>query len=70
MLATLSTLAPALALQPLQLAGFDLTRLLIAVVAIGVVIFVGRFILSVAWKIVTIAAVVIGLLWLVSNFLP
>lgn len=71
MLATASALAPALAFLPAQLGPFSspIGRLFLAIIVIGIVVFVGRFVLSVAWKIVTIAAVVVGLLWLVSNFL-
>jgi hypothetical protein len=44
-------------------------RLLLAIVAIGVVIVVGRVVLKIAWRLVTIAAVVVGLLLLASMFL-
>lgn len=71
MFAALPALPALLAAMPLQLDAFNSTlgRLLLAVVVIGVVVFVGRFVLSVAWKLVVVAAVVVGALWVVSNFL-
>lgn len=48
--------------------GSPLVRLLIVILAIGVVILVGRLLLRVAWRLVTIAAVVVGLLLLLSFF--
>ncbi|WP_318568617.1 hypothetical protein [Salinigranum marinum] len=47
-----------------------LVQLLGLVVAIGLVIVVGRVVLKVAWRLVTIAAVIIGLVLLASMFLP
>lgn len=72
MVATLPALPALLAAMPLQLEALNSTlgRLLLAVIAIGVIVFVGRFVLSIAWKLVVVAAVVIGALWVVSNFLP
>lgn len=58
---------PAVLLQPEILAG-PLGRLLLALIGIAAVLVVGRFLLSLAWKIVTIAAVVVGLLLLLSMF--
>jgi hypothetical protein len=46
-----------------------LGRLLLAIVAVGVVVLVGRVVLKVAWRLVTIAAVVVALLLLLSLFL-
>lgn len=46
-----------------------LGKLLLAVVLLGVVVLVGRFVLHVAWRLITIAAVVIGVLWLLSLLL-
>lgn len=57
----------------LQLGGAlsgPLGRALMVVVAIGVVVLVGRVVLQIAWRLVTIAAVVIGILLLVMMFLP
>lgn len=51
------------------LPGGPLGRLLLAIAAVGVVVLVGRVVLSVAWRLVTIAAVVVGLLFLASLFL-
>ncbi|GAB7094172.1 hypothetical protein JCM30237_13240 [Halolamina litorea] len=67
----MNTTLPALTLALLQLPlpEGQLGQALIAVLAIGVVILVGRVLLSIAWKIVLIASVVIGLLWVVTTFL-
>lgn len=40
-----------------------LGRLLVALVAVAVVLFVGRFLLSLAWRVVTIAVVVVAILF-------
>jgi hypothetical protein len=53
----------------LQLGGAfagPLGQLLLAIVAVGVVVLVGRVVLKVAWRLVTIAAVVVGLLLLAT----
>jgi hypothetical protein len=47
-----------------------LGQLLAVIVGIGVVVLVGRVVLRVAWRLVTIAAVVVGILLLVSMFAP
>jgi|AntRauTorcE11898_2_1112593.scaffolds.fasta_scaffold11720_2 type IV secretory pathway VirB2 component (pilin) len=62
---------PALSLALLQLPMPEgpIGKALIAVIAIGVVILVGRVVLSIAWKLVLIASVLIGALWLVTTFL-
>lgn len=55
---------------PLQLGGLletQLGQLLVAVVAIGVAVLVGRIVLRVAWRLVTIAAVVIAVLLVLSR---
>ncbi len=67
----MTTTLPALSLALLQLPLPEgpLGQALIAVIAIGVVVLVGRVLLSVAWKLVLIASVVIGALWLVTTFL-
>lgn len=56
----------------LQIAGLpDLLFQALAVVAVvGVVVLVGRVVLKIAWRLVTIAAVVIALLLGVMLFLP
>jgi type IV secretory pathway VirB2 component (pilin) len=61
------------ALPALQTGGFlsgPLGRLLAVIVVIGVVVLVGRIVLRVAWRLVTIAAVIVGLLLLATMFLP
>ncbi len=45
-------------------------KLLVALVALALVVFVGRFVLGVAWKLVRIGIVVVGVLWLVSVAAP
>jgi hypothetical protein len=63
----------ALATTPIQLglgSGNPLLQLLAVVVAVGVVVLVGRVVLSIAWRLVTIAAVIIALVLLASLFLP
>ena len=58
------------ALQLGRALGGPLGQLLLAIVAVGVVVLVGRVVLKVAWRLVTIAAVVVGLLVLATLFLP
>jgi hypothetical protein len=60
--------APALPLQFGGLLDTQLGQVLLVVLAIGVVVLVGRIVLKVAWRLVTIAAVVIGALLLLSFF--
>jgi hypothetical protein len=50
--------------------GSPLVQLLAVVIAVGVVVLVGRVVLSIAWRLVTIAAVIIALVLLASLFLP
>lgn len=60
------------ALAVLQLGGLlnsPIGMALGAVVVIGVVILVGRIVLKIAWRLVTIAAVILGALWLVTTVL-
>lgn len=63
-----STLVGAL-LQFGALTGSPLGKLLVALVIIAVVILVGRVVLSIAWKLVLIAAIVVGGLWLLTTFI-
>lgn len=56
---------------PLQLGGLlgePLGQVLAVIVAIAIVVLVGRIVLKVAWRLVTIAAVVIGALLVLSFF--
>lgn len=46
-----------------------LGQLLLVIVAIGVVVVVGRIVLKIAWRLVTVAALVVGLLLVASLFL-
>ena len=61
----------ATSLAPLQLGGLlsePLGQALAVIVAIAVVVLVGRIALKIAWRLVTIAAVVVGALLLLSFF--
>ena len=58
---------PAVLLQPGIFAS-PLGQVLLTLIGIAVVLVVGRFLLSLAWKIVTVAAVVVGLLLVLSMF--
>ncbi|GAB6861164.1 hypothetical protein JCM17092_12530 [Haloplanus litoreus] len=49
--------------------GGPLGQLLVTIVVIGVVVLVGRVVLKIAWRLVTIAALVVGLVLLASLFL-
>jgi hypothetical protein len=56
---------------PLQLGGLlgqPLGQALAVIVAIAVVVLVGRIALKIAWRLVTIAAVVVGALLVLSFF--
>ena len=66
----LETAALAALLQLGGALGTPLGGLLAALVAAGVVILVGRALLSLAWRIVTVGALVVGLLFLVTTFGP
>jgi membrane-associated phospholipid phosphatase len=68
LLATLSALLLQVPLQGPLPEGM-LGQAIIAVLAIGVVVLVGRIVLNIAWKLVLIASVVVGALWLVTTFL-
>lgn len=68
---TLATLAASpLAAAPLALQGLlatPLGKLLVALVVITVIVLVGRFVLSIAWRLLVIATIVVAALWLVST---
>lgn len=62
----------ALAATPLALRGVVATplgKLMVALVVITVIVLVGRFVLSVAWKLLVIATIVVAGLWLASTLL-
>jgi len=63
------SLTPQVGLQLGSMLGGPLGQLLLAILAVGVVVLVGRVVLQVAWRLVTIAALVIGLVLLASLFL-
>lgn len=48
--------------------GSPVGRLLVAIVAIGIIIIVGKIVLNIAWRILTIAAVIVGLWYVLSVF--
>ncbi len=67
----MSGLAPTAWTVALQLGGLLGTRLgqaLAVIVGIAVVILVGRVFLKIAWRLVTVAAVVVGALLVLSFF--
>ena len=47
----------------------QLGTLLVALVAITVIVLIGRFVLSVAWKLLIIATVLVGAAWVVTTVL-
>jgi hypothetical protein len=63
------SLAAKIVVQLGGLLGGPLGHLLLAIAGVGVVVLVGRVLLKIAWRLVTIAAVVVGVLLLVSMFL-
>jgi len=63
------SLTPHVVLQFGDVLGGPLGQLLLAIVAVGIVVVVGRLVLKIAWRLVTIAAVVVGLLLIASIFL-
>lgn len=46
-----------------------LGTLLVALVAITVIVLVGRFVLSVAWKLLVVATLLVGAAWVVTTLL-
>jgi hypothetical protein len=58
---------PSILLQPGVLAG-PLGRILVVLIGIAIVVLVGRFVLSIAWRLVTIGAVLVGVLLVLSTF--
>jgi hypothetical protein len=67
-LATPAAIAP-----PLQVGSVlatPLGQLLAVLVVVAVVVLVGRIVLRVAWRLVTIAALIVGVLLLISMFAP
>jgi hypothetical protein len=67
----LGSVLAALFTLPMQLGGLLETQLgqaFAVVVALAVVVVVGRIVLNIAWRLITIAALVIGVLLLLSFF--
>jgi len=48
--------------------GLKLTEILVALVGMLVVLIVGRIVLKIAWRLVTIAGVVVGALLILAQF--
>ncbi|CQH59407.1 uncharacterized protein HHUB_2969 [Halobacterium hubeiense] len=46
-----------------------LGTLLLALVAVTVIVLVGRFVLSVAWKLLVVATILVGAAWVVTTVL-
>jgi hypothetical protein len=44
--------------------------LLIALVVIAVILFVGRYVMSVAWRLIRLAIVVVAIIWLATVVAP
>ncbi|NHX35127.1 MULTISPECIES: hypothetical protein [Halolamina] len=67
----MSNTLPALSLALLQLPIPEgpIGQALVLLLVIAVVIVVGRVVLSIAWKLVLIASVILGALWIVTTFL-
>lgn len=59
---------------PLQVApglfATPLGKLLVALVVVALVLFVGRFVMNMAWRLLRIAIVLVGIAWLVSVVVP
>ena len=55
---------------PGALGGTFVGKLLVALVVVALVVFVGRFVLSVAWRLVRVAIVVVAVAWLFSVVVP
>ena len=51
------------------LPGGDLGSLVVALVVALLAVFVGKFVLNVASKLIVLAVIVVGALWIVSTFL-
>ena len=52
------------------LLGTELGQLLIALIAMLVVLVVGRVVLKIAWRLVTIGVVLVGAAWVITQFTP
>jgi TRAP-type mannitol/chloroaromatic compound transport system permease small subunit len=61
---------PTPVLQAGDLLATPLGQLFAALVVLAVVVLVGRVVLRVAWRLVTIAAIVVGLVLLITVFAP
>lgn len=66
MTASLAALATSMPLQA-GLMGSQMGQLLVGLVAIALVIIVGKFVLSLAWRLITIGIVIVAALFLLST---
>lgn len=67
MFAAIAATEPGASLLQAGLAGDPMGRLLLALVAVAIVIVVGKIVLALAWRIVTIGVVVVAILFLLST---
>lgn len=67
---TISLQSAGFSLQAAGLFASPLGKLLAALVVVAVVLFVGRFVMNVAWRLLRIAIVLVGAAWFVSVFTP
>jgi hypothetical protein len=71
---TLTATAAVVSLQSMptlpELVASPLGKLLAALVVVALILFIGRYVMSVAWRIVKIAIVVVGVAWLALTVLP
>lgn len=61
---------PPLVAQAAPLLSTPLGKLLAALVVAALVVFVGRFALGLAWRLLRVAVVVVAVVWLASIVLP
>jgi len=66
MTASLAALAASLPLQA-GLLGTQMGQLLVALVVVALVIVVGKFVLKLAWRLITIGIVVVAVLFVLST---
>lgn len=53
-----------------ELLATPLGKLLVALVVVALVLVVGRFVMNMAWRLLKIAIVLVGIAWLVAVVLP
>lgn len=65
-----SAMVPALLILQMGLLATPLGKLLVALVVIALVLILGRLVMNLAWRLLKIAIIIVGLLWLVSVVIP